>query len=195
MYNKYKEIFDEQVAKTVEFLKNGKTILYPTDTIWGLGCDATDANAVNQIYKIKMRPPQKSMIILIDVVDRLFDYVTNVPPMAVDLVNIVRKPLSVIYPNAKNLPKNVVAADGSIAIRMVKTDFCKEVIRIFGKPIVSTSSNITGNPTPMHFSEISQTIIKSVDFVVDKAMETSIEPKASTIARFKEDGEFEIIRA
>ncbi|MBR6492273.1 MAG: threonylcarbamoyl-AMP synthase [Bacteroidales bacterium] len=195
MYNKYKEIFDEQVAKTVEFLKNGKTILYPTDTIWGLGCDATDANAVNQIYKIKMRPPQKSMIILIDVVDRLFDYVTNVPPMAVDLVNIVRKPLSVIYPNAKNLPKNVVAADGSIAIRMVKTDFCKEVIRIFGKPIVSTSANITGNPTPMHFSEISQTIIKSVDFVVDKAMETSIEPKASTIARFKEDGEFEIIRA
>ena len=195
MYNKYKEIFDEQVAKTVEFLKNGKTILYPTDTIWGLGCDATDSNAVNQIYKIKMRPPQKSMIILIDVVDRLFDYVTNVPPMAVDLVNIVRKPLSVIYPNAKNLPKNVVAADGSIAIRMVKTDFCKEVIRIFGKPIVSTSANITGNPTPMHFSEISQTIIKSVDFVVDKAMETSIEPKASTIARFKEDGEFEIIRA
>ncbi|MBO4744010.1 MAG: threonylcarbamoyl-AMP synthase [Bacteroidales bacterium] len=193
--NKYKEIFDEQVAKTVDFLKNGKTILYPTDTIWGLGCDATDANAVNQIYKIKMRPPQKSMIILIDVVDRLFDYVTNVPPMAVDLVNIVRKPLSVIYPNAKNLPKNVIAADGSIAIRMVKTDFCKEVIRIFGKPIVSTSANITGNPTPMHFSEISQTIIKSVDFVVDKAMETSIEPKASTIARFKEDGEFEIIRA
>ncbi|MBR0122350.1 MAG: threonylcarbamoyl-AMP synthase [Bacteroidales bacterium] len=195
MMNKYKEIFDEQVAKTVDFLKNGKTILYPTDTIWGLGCDATDANAVNQIYKIKMRPPQKSMIILIDVVDRLFDYVTNVPPMAVDLVNIVRKPLSVIYPNAKNLPKNVIAADGSIAIRMVKTDFCKEVIRIFGKPIVSTSANITGNPTPMHFSEISQTIIKSVDFVVDKAMETSIEPKASTIARFKEDGEFEIIRA
>lgn len=193
--NKYKEIFDEQVAKTVDFLKNGKTILYPTDTIWGLGCDATDANAVNQIYKIKMRPPQKSMIILIDIVDRLFDYVTNVPPMAVDLVNIVRKPLSVIYPNAKNLPKNVIAADGSIAIRMVKTDFCKEVIRIFGKPIVSTSANITGNPTPMHFSEISQTIIKSVDFVVDKAMETSIEPKASTIARFKEDGEFEIIRA
>lgn len=195
MMNKYKEIFDEQVAKTVDFLKNGKTILYPTDTIWGLGCDATDANAVNQIYKIKMRLPQKSMIILIDVVDRLFDYVTNVPPMAVDLVNIVRKPLSVIYPNAKNLPKNVIAADGSIAIRMVKTDFCKEVIRIFGKPIVSTSANITGNPTPMHFSEISQTIIKSVDFVVDKAMETSIEPKASTIARFKEDGEFEIIRA
>lgn len=195
MMNKYKEIFDEQVAKTVDFLKNGKTILYPTDTIWGLGCDATDANAVNQIYKIKMRPPQKSMIILIDVVDRLFDYVTNVPPMAVDLVNIVRKPLSVIYPNAKNLPKNVISADGSIAIRMVKTDFCKEVIRIFGKPIVSTSANITGNPTPMHFSEISQTIIKSVDFVVDKAMETSIEPKASTIARFKEDGEFEIIRA
>ncbi len=195
MMNKYKEIFDEQVAKTVDFLKNGKTILYPTDTIWGLGCDATDANAVNQIYKIKMRPPQKSMIILIDVVDRLFDYVTNVPPMAVDLVNIVRKPLSVIYPNAKNLPKNVIAADGSIAIRMVKTEFCKEVIRIFGKPIVSTSANITGNPTPMHFSEISQTIIKSVDFVVDKAMETSIEPKASTIARFKEDGEFEIIRA
>ena len=195
MMNKYKEIFDEQVAKTVDFLKNGKTILYPTDTIWGLGCDATDANAVNQIYKIKMRPPQKSMIILIDVVDRLFDYVTNVPPMAVDLVNIVRKPLSVIYPNAKNLPKNVIAADGSIAIRMVKTDFCKEVIRFFGKPIVSTSANITGNPTPMHFSEISQTIIKSVDFVVDKAMETSIEPKASTIARFKEDGEFEIIRA
>lgn len=195
MMNKYKEFFDEQVAKTVDFLKNGKTILYPTDTIWGLGCDATDADAVNQIYKIKMRPPQKSMIILIDVVDRLFDYVTNVPPMAVDLVNIVRKPLSVIYPNAKNLPKNVIAADGSIAIRMVKTEFCKEVIRIFGKPIVSTSANITGNPTPMHFSEISQTIIKSVDFVVDKAMETSIEPKASTIARFKEDGEFEIIRA
>lgn len=195
MQKNYKEIFDEQVAKTVDFLRNGKTILYPTDTIWGLGCDATDANAVNQIYEIKMRPPQKSMIILIDVVERLFDYVTNVPPMAVDLVNIVRRPLSVIYPNAKNLPKNVVAADGSIAIRMVKTDFCKEVIRIFGKPIVSTSANITGNPTPMHFSEISQTIIKSVDFVVDKAMETSIEPKASTIARFKEDGEFEIIRA
>ncbi len=195
MDKRYKEIFDEQVAKTVEFLKNGKTILYPTDTIWGLGCDATDADAVNQIYKIKIRPPEKSMIILIDTVDRLFDYVTNVPPMAVDLVNIVRKPLSVIYPNAKNLPKNVVATDGSIAIRMVKTDFCKEVIRTFGKPIISTSANITGNPTPMHFSEISQTIIKSVDFVVDKAMETSIEPKASTIARFKEDGEFEIIRA
>ena len=189
------EEFNSEVSKTVEVLKNGGTILYPTDTIWGLGCDATDEKAVKQIFKIKSRPPEKSMIILIDTFERLDEYVVNIPPMAIDLINIVRAPISIIYPKAKNLPSNVIAVDGSIAIRVVKNDFCKAVIKQFDKAIVSTSANITGTPSPMHYSEISKDIVESVDYAVNRNMETSIDTKASTIVKFKEDGEFEILRA
>lgn len=188
------ELFESEVDKCLKILKNGGVILYPTDTIWGIGCDATNEKAVDRIFKIKIRPPEKSMIILINDVDMLFDYVDRVPPVAVDIVNSVRNPLSIIYPKAKNLPKNVVANDGSIAIRKVKNDFCQELIRRFGKPIVSTSANITGNATPTRFRDISKTIINSMDYVVNIALDTNPEIKASTIARFNDDGEFEIIR-
>lgn len=188
------ELFESEIDKCLKILKNGGVILYPTDTIWGIGCDATNEKAVSKIFKIKIRPPEKSMIILISDVDMLFEYVERVPPVAVDIVNSVRNPLSIIYPKAKNLPKNVVADDGSIAIRKVKNDFCQELIKRFGKPIVSTSANITGNPTPTRFRDISKTIINSMDYVVSIALDTNPEIKASTIARFTDDGEFEIIR-
>ena len=120
--------FEEEVQRTVSFLKAGKTILYPTDTIWGVGCDATNSRACDKVYAAKKRPKNKSLIILVDTADRLNDYVVNVPAIAYDLIKAAKKPLSIIYAEGKNLARNV-SADKSVCIRVVNHDFCKEVIR------------------------------------------------------------------
>ncbi|MDD4141775.1 MAG: L-threonylcarbamoyladenylate synthase [Bacteroidales bacterium] len=183
------------VSETVEILRNGGTILYPTDTIWGIGCDATNEKAVDKIFKIKKRPPEKSPILLIDDELKLFDYVIGIPPTAIDLINSVRNPISIIYPKAKNLPRNVISPDGSIAIRVVRHTFCKRLINILGKPIVSTSANFSGQPTPLSFNDINKELISEVDYVVSRDMEESIEVRPSTLIRFNEDGEFEVLRS
>ena len=185
---------EKEIQKCVEVLKKGGTILYPTDTIWGIGCDATNYKAVQKIYKIKKRLETKSLIILIDDKKRLENYVKEIPEITWDLMKNVEKPLTIIYPNARNLPKNVVAEDNSIAIRIVKNEFCIRLIREFGKPIVSSSANISGETTPLVFRCVSENVKKSVDYVVQLYQDVLQEVKPSRIIRLKENGEFIIIR-
>lgn len=184
----------EELNITLKCLKEGKVILYPTDTVWGIGCDATDAKAVDKIYAIKQRAETKSMIVLVDSIEMLKNYVQEVPEVAVQLIENIKDPLTVIYPNAKRLAKNVIAEDGTIAIRLVRHDFCAELIRKLGKPIVSTSANISGMQTPMVFEQIDQKICDGVDHVVSLFHNKVERIKPSTIIKVLEDGSYTIIR-
>ncbi|MGZ5198053.1 MAG: L-threonylcarbamoyladenylate synthase, partial [Kaistella sp.] len=146
----------------IDTLKSGGTILYPTDTIWGIGCDATNVEAINKIFEIKKREKSKSMIILVESEKRLQDLV-EVPEMAWEIMDLSEKPVTLIYDNPKGLPKEILADDGSIGIRLVKDDYLKKLIGKLNKPLVSTSANFSGDKSPMQFADISQEIIKSVD--------------------------------
>lgn len=185
---------ESQLAKCLDVLRRGGTILYPTDTIWGIGCDATNAAAVEKIYLIKKRMETKSLIILLDEASKLPDYVSQVPDIAWDLLKGVDTPLTIIYPGAKNLARNVIAEDHSIAIRIIKHPFCQRLIHDFGKPIVSTSANISGSIPPMVFKSISREIIDQVDCVVNIDQDKLQEVKPSRIIKLNENGEFRIIR-
>src|SRR5271157_3173642 len=149
-HHDFNSVFDmlpevkNEIKKCVEVLKKDGTILYPTDTIWGIGCDATSQKAVEKIYHLKKRVESKSLIILLADMKEISNYVETIPEIARDLMKNVDRPLTIIYPNAKNLAKNVIAEDNSIAIRIVKNEFCKNLIRTFGKPIISSSANYSG---------------------------------------------------
>ena len=185
---------NEIIDETVGYLKAGKIILYPTDTIWGIGCDATNSKVVNRIFKLKQRVESKTMIVLLDSTDRLKDYMEEVPEIAADLINSVGTPLTVVFPNAKNLAKNLIADDKTIAIRIVRDEFCKQLIKRFGYPIVSSSANISGSTPPVHFGKISGEIKNGVDYIVDLEQDSVKEVKPSTIIKLEKDGEFKIIR-
>jgi L-threonylcarbamoyladenylate synthase len=185
---------NEEVIKAYQFLAKGAVILYPTDTIWGLGCDATNATAVNRIFAIKKRPLQKSFIILLDEIEKLPLYIDPIPEIAWDLIGNATRPTTFIYKGVKNLPSKLIASDGTIAIRIVQDDFCKKLINLLGKPLVSTSANITGTPTPLSFKEISQEIIKKVDYVVNLTSVIVKDAKPSTMIRFIDDYSFEVVR-
>ena len=187
-------IMETDLQKCLEVLKNGGTILYPTDTIWGIGCDATNNKAVDKIYRMKKRMESKSLIILVEDEERLKQYTGTIPGIAWDLIRSVDTPLTIIYPKARNLAKSVIAEDGSIAIRIVKNEFCVQLIRRLDKPIVSTSANISGQTPPLMFKQISSEIKKEVDYVVTLYQDILREVKPSTIIRLMETGEFEIIR-
>ena len=182
------------LQEITDILQRGGTFLYPTDTVWGLGCDATDSDAVATIYKIKNRIASKSLIILVDSIAMLQDYITEIPQVALDILEKATKPTTIIYKNPKGLAANVLAEDNTVAIRIPDDTFCKQLIREFGKPIVSTSANVSGEPTPQTFSEISPAILHSVDYIVnlhhDKINDTS-----STILRITDTDEIEVIRA
>ncbi len=184
----------EEINRTLAYLKAGKIILYPTDTIWGIGCDATNQQAVDRIYRLKNRVETKSMIILLDDEQKLPLYVKEVPGITGDLLKSINSPLTVIFSHAKGLAKNVIAADGSIAIRVTRDPFCRELIKMFGKPIVSTSANISGSEDPITFKQIPQVIMKGVDYVVDHHRDRVMKTRASRIIRLKSNGEFSIIR-
>jgi len=186
--------FEQEVQQTVEYLKKGKVILYPTDTIWGLGCDATNAKAVEKIYKIKKKSENKSLIALIDSEESLVKYVKNVPLIAYDLVRNAANPISIIYPGAKNLAKNAIGSDGTVCIRITSNQFCQEVVQGLGNAIASTSANISGEPTPLVFNQISDEIKQSVDYIVNLFQADLKVPKASTIIKLEANGKFEIIR-
>lgn len=185
--------FEEEVKRTVEALQAGKTILYPTDTIWGIGCDATNSKACDKVFEVKKRPTNKSLIILIDSADRLKDYVADVPACAYDLIEHATNPLSIIYEEGMNLAKNV-SADKSVCIRVVDNDFCKEVIRQLGKPITSTSANLSGQSSALTFNDISEEIKQSVDYTVQLYHDVFGKPKSSTIIKLNKDNTFDIIR-
>lgn len=187
------QTFEEEVQRTVAFLKAGKTILYPTDTIWGVGCDATNNKACEKVYIAKKRPTSKSLIVLVDSIERLTDYVVNVPAIAYDLIKAAKKPLSIIYTEGKNLAKNV-SADKTVCIRVVEHDFCKEVIRQLGKPITSTSANLSGQPSALTYNDISEEMKQSVDYTVQLYHDVMARPISSTIIRLFEDNTFTIVR-
>ena len=187
------EIFEEEVERTVAFLKAGKTILYPTDTIWGVGCDATNSKACEKVYEIKHRPTDKSLIILVDTVERLNDYVVNLPIITNDLIKGSNSPLSIVFSESKNLAKNV-SKDKTVCIRVVQHPFCQEVIRRLGKPITSTSANLTGEPSALTYNDISEEIKKGVDYTVQLYHDVMEKPKCSTIIRLWEDNTFKILR-
>lgn len=185
---------EEEIRRTVDFLVKGKVILYPTDTIWGIGCDATLVRPIERIYSLKKRVESKSMIILLDHADKLTRYVKKVPAIAYDLIERYTEPLTIIYSNAFNLAKNLVADDGTIAIRIVRDEFCRQVISSFNKPIVSTSANLSGQPAPILFNKIAEEIVNGVDYVVDYNRNNLVRTKPSTIIKILDNNEFEVIR-
>lgn len=184
----------EEINKALEVLKSGGVILYPTDTIWGLGCDATNPVAVDKLLKIKNRPAEKSLIVLLDVDSKIQSYVEDVPEVAYDLIEYAENPLTVIFSNAKNLANNVINVDGSVGIRIIKHDFCTPLIQRFKKPIVSTSANLSGQPSPKFFDEIDENLKELVDYIVDFEQENRSIKKPSTIMKLSPSGQFEFIR-
>lgn len=186
--------YSEDIRQAVEVMRKGGVILYPTDTVWGIGCDATNSEAVAKIYKIKQRNESKAMICLVDSDNRIQRYVRNVPDVAWDVMNLATKPTTVILDDANGLANNLIAEDGSIAIRITKEEFSKELCYRMQKPIVSTSANVSGEPTAQNYRDISEDIINAVDYVC-KARRNEHRPhQPSSIIRLKKDGEVTIIR-
>lgn len=184
----------EDIKAALEVLQKGGVILYPTDTIWGLGCDASNAEAVKRIYEIKKRADSKSMLVLMENAALLDRYVDEVPEIAFDLIELTEKPLTIIYDGAKNLAKNLVAEDGSIGIRITTEAFSSELIRRFKRPIVSTSANISGRMSPGCFDEIEQEIIESADYVVKYRQDDTSKAAPSGIIKLGKSGEIKVIR-
>ena len=196
---------EEILSKALQTLRDGGTILYPTDTVWGLGCDATNPAAVAKIFEIKHRADSKSLVLLACDLDMVAKYVKEVPSIAIDLVEVNDAPMTIIYPGAIagepgadgdrwHLAHNCVAEDGSVGIRIPLMEWCEQLVYKLGRPIVSTSANISGEPTPQRFSDIPQEIKDAVDFVVPPSVDTESTGKASQILKVGLRGEIEIIR-
>lgn len=183
-----------EIEKALEVLKSGGVILYPTDTVWGLGCDATNEAAATKINEIKGRTADKSFIVLLDSVNKIESYASEVPDVAYDLIEFSENPMTVIFSGAKNLAPNVINQDGSVGIRVVKHDFCSQLIQRLRKPLTSTSANISGKPTPQTFSEIEPEILEAVDYVVDWEQELTTAKKPSAIIKLGSGGQFSFIR-
>jgi len=184
----------EEVAKALKVLQEGGIILYPTDTVWGIGCDASNTEAVKKIYELKQREESKSMIVLLDNDNKLLSYVKEIPDVAYDLIEFAENPLTLILSGAKNISPALINADGSVGIRIVKHQFCEQLIQRLRKPLVSTSANISGQPSPKNFAAISPEIIEGVDYVVNLEQHDLQEKKPSTIMKLEPDGRFIFIR-
>lgn len=185
---------EEEIKKACDVLRKGGIILYPTDTIWGIGCDAMNAEAVKRIYKIKQRPDSKSMLVLVDSAGLLENYVEELPEIAYDLVELADKPLTIIYSGARRVAPDLIAPDGTLGIRVTREEFSNRLCRQLKKPLVSTSANISGQPSPANFSEISEEIIRSVDYVVNYRQEETTKAQPSAIIRLEKGGLIKIIR-
>jgi L-threonylcarbamoyladenylate synthase len=186
--------FSNDIDYCLEKLQEGGLILYPTDTVWGIGCDATDPVAVNKIYQLKQRTDTRSMIVLVADEREILKYVTQPELQIFDYIKGVTRPTTVIYEGAVELAENLLAEDGSVAIRICEDEFCKNLIKRFRKPIVSTSANISGYPAPMCFKDIEPAIVNSVDYVVSHRQEETEYRKPSSIIKWEKDGTLTIIR-
>ncbi len=188
-------IFDaDDMREAVKVLKQGGVILYPTDTVWGIGCDATNEQAVKRIFEIKQRDDSKAMLLLMDTPGRLRQYVTEVPDMAYDLIELATRPLTIIYPQAHSLAPQLIAEDGSVGIRITEELFSKTLCMRLGKPLVSTSANTSGERTPQNYSEITKQIRDSVDYVVRYRRGDRKKTEPSQIIKLDEKNHFVIIR-
>ena len=175
-------------------MREGGVILYPTDTIWGIGCDATNEEAVRRVYEIKQRADSKAMLVLVDSAVKVDFYVQDVPDVAWDLIELADKPLTIIYSGARNLASNLLAEDGSVGIRVTNEAFSKRLCQQFRKAIVSTSANVSGQPSPQNFSEISSEIKEAVDYIVNYRREETDKAKPSSIIKLDKGGVIKIIR-
>ncbi|MEV4883740.1 L-threonylcarbamoyladenylate synthase [Chitinophaga ginsengisegetis] len=187
-------MFEDDISAAMPVLRTGGLILYPTDTIWGIGCDATDETAVQKIYALKKRSESKSLVILLADAKDLLHYVANPRPDMADIIAGFTRPTTVIYEGALGLAPNVISEDGSIAIRIVKDPFCRHLIKRLRKPLVSTSANISGEPSPASFREVSANIRNGVDYVVKYRQNDETTSAASRIIRINKDGSIVIIR-
>ena len=201
---------NEIYGKALAVLRSGGLLLYPTDTVWGIGCDATDPDAVAKVYALKRRSDSKSLVHLASDLDMVARYIKEIPEMAVQLVEVNDRPMTIIYPGAVAMPRpaegeevrkshhllayNTVAEDGSVGIRIPDMDFCRNLVKRFGRPVVSTSANISGEPAPGNFSEISRAIREGVDYIVDPELEKGATGKSSSIIKVGLDATIEIIR-
>ena len=188
------EIIKEDIKRACDIMQKGGVILYPTDTVWGIGCDATNEEAVKRIYEIKRREDSKAMLVLVDSQAKVDFYVKDVPQVAWDLIDMTTKPLTIIYDEGRNLAHNLLAEDGSVGIRVTAEEFSKQLCFRFRKAIVSTSANISGEKGAANFSEISQEIIDAVDYVVKYRQDDSSRPKPSSIIKLGKSGQIKIIR-
>lgn len=184
----------EEVKKATKIILEGGVILYPTDTIWGIGCDATNPAAVERVYQIKHRADHKAMLVLLDDVNKLPFYVEEVPEIAYDLIHVADKPMTIIYPNACSIAPNLLAEDRSLGIRITQEAFSKQLCALTKKPIVSTSANISGQTSPRIFDEICEEIKNNVDYVVNYRRNDRQASKPSSILKLGVKGEIEIIR-
>jgi L-threonylcarbamoyladenylate synthase len=184
----------DSIKKAAEILKRGGIILYPTDTVWGIGCDATNEIAVKKLYSLKNKAQGTASLILVSDTNMIYSYVQTVPEIAIQLVEISDKPLTVVFPQACGVSPEITASDGSIGIRVVNHSYCNSLIRTLKRPLVSTSANIAGTSTPKSFSEISKTIINGVDYVVDAKYAGKMTGKPSAIIKIGLSSEVEIIR-
>lgn len=184
----------EDLNQALETLKNGGLILYPTDTIWGVGCDATNPEAVEKVFALKGRDKTKSMVILLHNDNQLAGYVNDIPEVAYELIEATDRPLTIVYANAKNLAPNVIAEDGSIGIRTVNHPFCQQLLQRFRKPIVSTSANLSGQPSAGIYDEIDDDIKEGVDYIVKFGQQVRTAGTPSIIMRLDPSGKFEFLR-
>ena len=181
---------EADIVQCLKVLSAGGLILYPTDTVWGIGCDATNAEAVKRVYQLKQRDDSKALIVLIDSADHLDHYVVDVPAIARELIDVAVKPLTIIYEGAYNLAPNVLGDEDSIGIRIPNDEFCHRLCECFGKPIVSTSANVSGQPTAKRFSDI----VENVDYAVEYRRDDTTPHQPSNIIMLSRDGTFKIIR-
>lgn len=188
------ENFEDDIVQCLKVLQEGSIILYPTDTVWGIGCDATQQAAVEKIIKLKQRSGSKSFVVLVASEKEIYKYVSNVEPLVFSYLEQATKPVTVIYEGAVGLAPGVVAADGSVAIRICKDAFCKQLIKRFRKPLVSTSANFSGKKTPACFQEIEKELIRQVDYVVKYKQNDTTPVQPSTIVRW-EQGQIQIVRS
>ena len=177
----------EEVQSALSILKNGGVILYPTDTIWGLGCDASSSEAISRLYDIKKKDKDKPLLVLLDKKERLKDYLLSIPSIAKSLLEEAVKPITIIYPKAINLPENLLAEDGSLGVRIVNHPFCTPLIEELGSPLTSTSANFSGEKSPSKFNDISEELIKKVDFVVNPDLFSNIGNTSSSIFKVLND--------
>lgn len=191
---KMKELMKEDIKQACEVLQKGGVILYPTDTVWGIGCDATNEEAVRRIYDIKKRADSKAMLVLVDNEVKVDYYVQDVPSVAWELIEYTTKPLTIIYDGARNLAPNLLAEDGSVGIRVTTEEFSRQLCYRFRKAIVSTSANISGEPSPAIFNEISDEIKQSVDYIVRCRREETSYSKPSSIIKLGKGGLVKVIR-
>ena len=185
---------EADITQCLKVLSDGGLILYPTDTVWGIGCDATNAEAVKRVYQLKQRDDSKALIVLIDSADHLDHYVVDVPMIARDLIDVAVKPLTIIYEGAYNLASNVLGDEDSVGIRIPNDEFCHRLCQRYGKPIVSTSANVSGHPTARTFAEIDPDIVKGVDYAVEYRRGDATPHQPSNIILLSRDGTFKIIR-